>query len=86
MKSRFIVAVGTLIAVFVAGPVYAAKCSNSAKGFERFKKDFARDARAAGIGRRGLSALASARYSTKVIKYDRRINRPVQIGCQEEQF
>ena len=51
MKSRFIVAVGTLIAVFVAGPVYAAKCSNSAKGFERFKKDFARDARAAGIGR-----------------------------------
>ncbi len=86
MKSRFIVAVGTLIAVFVAGPVYAAKCSNSAKGFERFKKDFARDARAAGIGRRGLSALASARYSTKVIKYDRRINRLFKSAAKKSNF
>jgi len=86
MKSRFIVAVGTLITVIAAGPVFAAQCSNSAKGFDRFKKDFAREAKAAGIGRKGLSALASARYSSKVIKYDRSINRKFKSAAKKSNF
>ncbi|MEP5181036.1 MAG: lytic murein transglycosylase [Rhizobiaceae bacterium] len=53
----------------------AAQCSNSGKGFAAFKRDFAKEAKAAGIGRKGLAALASTKYSAGVIKYDRRVNR-----------
>lgn len=75
MKSRLYLTVGTLIAMVVATPALAAKCSNSGAGFNQFKKDFAREAKAAGIGRRGLSALAGTKYSANVIAYDRRVNR-----------
>ncbi len=49
----------------------AARCSNTSAGFERFKRDFAREAKAEGVGRRGLQALATARYSNRVIRKDR---------------
>lgn len=52
-----------------------AKCSNSGAGFNAFKKAFAQEAKSAGIGRRGLSALASTKYSSGVVKFDRSINR-----------
>ncbi len=58
-----------------ATPAIAAKCSNTGAGFDAFKRDFAKEARAAGIGKRGLAALASTKYSSKVIAYDRRVNR-----------
>lgn len=48
------------------------RCSNTAAGFEDFKARFARIATKSGIGERGLDALASAQYSSAVIRYDRR--------------
>lgn len=59
----------------LAGPAYAAKCSNSGSGFEAFKKDFAQYARSQGVGKRGINALMSTKYSPGVIKFDRRVNR-----------
>ena len=49
----------------------AARCSNTSAGFNQFKRDFAKEARAEGVGRAGLRALASARYSKRVIYRDR---------------
>ena len=49
----------------------AARCSNTSRGFNQFKRDFAKEARAAGVGQRGLRALASAQYSKRVIYRDR---------------
>ncbi len=66
---------GALAFALIVTPALAAKCSNSGAGFNAFKKDFARQAKAAGIGKRGLRALASTKYSSGVIKYDRSINR-----------
>ncbi|PRY93352.1 transglycosylase protein with SLT domain [Hasllibacter halocynthiae] len=49
----------------------AAQCGNDASGFEAWKQSFAQEAAAAGIGQRGLDALASARYSQGTINADR---------------
>ncbi|MEE9313451.1 MAG: lytic murein transglycosylase [Rhizobiaceae bacterium] len=75
MKQYFSLTATALALTLVATPTLAAKCGNSGAGFNTFKKDFAREARAAGIGKRGLAALASTKYSAGVIKYDRSINR-----------
>jgi lytic murein transglycosylase len=58
--------------VATSSAAHAQRCSNTATGFEGFKKRFATTARKSGIGNRGLNALASARYSRTVIKFDRR--------------
>ena len=57
--------------VLSAGPVTAAQCGNDAGGFARWKQQFAQEAAAAGVGQRGLTALADARYSTGTIRADR---------------
>ena len=49
----------------------AAQCGNSAGGFEAWKVAFAAEAKADGIGSRGLSALAATSYSTGTIRADR---------------
>ncbi|WP_226780493.1 lytic murein transglycosylase [Oceaniglobus trochenteri] len=54
-----------------AGAAQAAQCGNNAGGFEAWKAAFAGEARAQGVGQRGLQALASARYATKTIQADR---------------
>ncbi|MEM7303303.1 MAG: lytic murein transglycosylase [Pseudomonadota bacterium] len=58
-------------AVMISSPALAAKCSSTSKGFNQFKRDFAKEAAASGIGKRGLDALASAKYSKSVIRRDR---------------
>ncbi len=65
----------TCALTLAAGPAFAAKCSNSGAGFETFKRDFAQYARSQGIGKRGINALMSTKYSSGVIKFDRRVNR-----------
>ncbi len=74
MLSAAILAIPLAVTLAVT-PALAAKCSNSGSGFAAFKRDFAREAKASGIGKRGLAALASTKYSSSVIKYDRSINR-----------
>ncbi|MEO0544894.1 MAG: lytic transglycosylase domain-containing protein [Pseudomonadota bacterium] len=54
-----------------ATSAFAAACGNNASGFEQWKQSFANEARSAGVGNRGLRALASAKYATKTIAADR---------------
>jgi lytic murein transglycosylase len=49
----------------------AAKCGNNSGGFERWKRDFSKQAAANGIGKKGLSALSGTQYSTATIRADR---------------
>ncbi|MEM6480374.1 MAG: lytic murein transglycosylase [Pseudomonadota bacterium] len=48
-----------------------ASCGNTGSGFETWKSQFAQEARAAGVGQRGLQALAGAQYATRTIAADR---------------
>ncbi|MEP1520938.1 lytic murein transglycosylase [Ascidiaceihabitans sp.] len=55
----------------MATSALAATCGNTGAGFDAWKADFARDAKKAGVKKRGLAALSSARYATGTIKADR---------------
>lgn len=68
-KSLFVIA--CLGAVALGGPANAAQCGNNSGGFNAWKKQMASEAAAAGVGRRGLSALAGTKYATSTIKADR---------------
>jgi membrane-bound lytic murein transglycosylase B len=60
--------------LFLAVSVHAAsaaQCGSTSAGFEKWKVEFAPEAKAAGIGARGLSALASTHYATATIYADR---------------
>ncbi len=68
----------TLTALFLAigmAPALAAKCSNTSAGFNAFKRDFAKEAKAEGVGKRGLAVLSTATYSRSVIRKDRNLKR-----------
>lgn len=52
-------------------PILAAPCGNTGAGFGAWKRDFAEEARRAGVGSRGLEALAGAQYATRTIAADR---------------
>ncbi|MGB3243245.1 MAG: lytic murein transglycosylase [Sulfitobacter sp.] len=54
-----------------SAPSFAAPCGNSAGGFAGWKQAFAGEAQAAGVGQRGLQALASAQYASGTIQADR---------------
>ncbi|MCE8554397.1 lytic murein transglycosylase [Ruegeria pomeroyi] len=49
----------------------ALTCGNTGAGFEAWKAEFAQVARRQGVGKRGLEALAQARYATRTIAADR---------------
>ncbi|MEI4234115.1 lytic murein transglycosylase [Roseovarius sp. D22-M7] len=61
-------ALGLLIG---AAPVLAAQCGDTAAGFEAWKRDFATEAAAAGVGTRGQEVLRAAGYSRRTISADR---------------
>ena len=54
-----------------ATQTFAADCGNSASGFEGWKAQFAAEAAQAGVGQRGLDALAGTQYATRTIRADR---------------
>jgi lytic murein transglycosylase len=56
---------------WVSSPARAAECSNTGGNFERWKAEFAAEAKAAGLGGKALAALAGTRYSTATIEADR---------------
>jgi membrane-bound lytic murein transglycosylase B len=73
-KSGFLAA--TLAALVLSGgAAQAARCGKDGGGFEAWKAAFADEARAAGVGRGGLSALAGARYASATIKADRAVGK-----------
>lgn len=60
-----------VLAISTATSAYAAQCGNDASGFNAWKAAFANEAAAAGVGQRGLQALANAQYSQSTINADR---------------
>lgn len=69
MKKTAVALFGVLI--LATSPLYAASCGNSGDGFETWKAEMAPEAVAAGVGKRGISALMGASYATKTIAADR---------------
>ncbi len=57
--------------LLTATPAAAAKCGNTSSGFNSWKAAFAREAKSSGVKKRGLAALANARYAKKTIAADR---------------
>ena len=57
----------------LSAPVHAAaaSCGKTGDGFDSWKAAYAAEAKAQGVGRKGLAALAGADYSTATIKADR---------------
>ncbi|WP_298861966.1 lytic transglycosylase domain-containing protein [uncultured Sulfitobacter sp.] len=64
-------ALAGIITGFLAAPAIAAQCGNNANGFNAWKAAFASEAQRAGVGQRGLNALANAQYASATIKADR---------------
>lgn len=52
----------------------AASCGKTGAGFDAWKKAYAAEARAQGVGLRGLAALADTSYATATIKADRNMH------------
>lgn len=67
---RKLIIVGSTICL-TSGAAAAASCGNTSAGFEAWKASFAKDAKKAGVGKRGLQALAAAKYSSATISADR---------------
>ncbi len=61
----------SLLTALVPAFAGAAPCGNTGAGFDNWKAEFAAEARRAGVGAAGLSALAGASYSTGTIAADR---------------
>lgn len=57
------------------GGAHAASCGKTGDGFEEWKQEFAQQAASQGVGRKGLAALAGAKYATATIKADRAIHK-----------
>lgn len=62
----------TMLAVsLMPGTAIAAPCGNDGSGFAAWKTAFAAEAQRAGVGKRGLQALANAQYASRTIAADR---------------
>lgn len=57
--------------ILMATPAEAAKCGNNSSGFNNWKAAFAKEAKGAGVGSKGLAALSKAKYASKTIAADR---------------
>ncbi|WP_282151516.1 lytic murein transglycosylase [Ruegeria atlantica] len=60
-----------LFALSLPALASAAPCGNTSSGFETWKKDFAKQAKRAGVKKKGLQALAQSQYATRTIAADR---------------
>ena len=60
-----------IAALIFARSAEAAPCGNTSSGFQSWKADFAKTAKAAGVKAAGLDALATATYATRTISADR---------------
>ncbi|WP_299414864.1 lytic transglycosylase domain-containing protein [uncultured Sulfitobacter sp.] len=71
MRSLKTLTLSLALSATLAAPAFAAQCGNNANGFNAWKAAFAGEAQKAGVGQRGLNALANAKYATATIKADR---------------
>jgi lytic murein transglycosylase len=58
-------------ALLMTSSADAARCGSNSAGFEAWKREFAQEAQANGVGQRAISALMGTRYSTGTIRADR---------------
>ncbi|VTZ26468.1 conserved exported hypothetical protein [Methylocella tundrae] len=66
------IAVAALMALaWMPGKAGAAQCGNSAAGFDAWKRQFAEEAKARGVGPAGVSAVLGTNYSAATIGADR---------------
>ena len=70
MKKALVV-VSTLALTLISSSAIAAQCSKNANGFNTLKKDFSAYAKQKGVGKRGIAALQSTKYSPATIRFDR---------------
>ncbi len=66
-----LIALPVLAALLLPVTSIAAPCGNNGNGFEAWKQDFAKQAKRAGVKKRGLQALSQTRYATSTISADR---------------
>ncbi len=59
------------LALITPGLAFSATCGNTSAGFEAWKQDFAKQAKRAGVKKKGLQALAQTQYQTRTIAADR---------------
>ncbi len=74
-NGRVFVAAAVAVFALATGAQAAASCGKTGAGFEAWKSEFAAEAKANGVGGKGLSALAGAKYATKTISVDRAIHK-----------
>ncbi len=70
-QRKLIVSAAVAAVMALSSPAMAAKCGSTGGGFEVWKAAFSGEAKANGIGAKGLKALAGTKYSTKTINADR---------------
>ncbi len=68
---KYVVAPLAALGMALAGMAGAAPCSDTSGGYEAWKPQMAEEARAAGIGDRGIAALMATGYSKATIGADR---------------
>ncbi|TIM21342.1 MAG: lytic murein transglycosylase [Mesorhizobium sp.] len=73
-KAKIFAAAASMM-LAAATAAQAAQCGNSGAGFEAWKAEFAQEARAGGVGSKGLAALANATYAKRTIAADRAIHK-----------
>ena len=70
-RRGMIIAAAAALTISGATGAFAASCSSTGGAFEAWKSEFAAEAKANGVGAKGLAALAGTNYSTKTINADR---------------
>lgn len=66
-----LIVLSILLTLNATAATLAAPCGNSAAGFEAWKQDFAKQARQAGVKKKGLQALSQTQYASRTIAADR---------------
>ncbi|RWH70691.1 MAG: lytic murein transglycosylase [Mesorhizobium sp.] len=73
-KGKILAAAASMM-LAAATAAQAAQCGDTGAGFEAWKAEFAAEARANGVGSKGLAALAGATYAKRTIAADRAIHK-----------
>jgi membrane-bound lytic murein transglycosylase B len=72
MQRQISLLAGMMISLSVlAAPAFAAQCSSTGGNYEKWKKEFAAEAKANGVSGKAISALMSTKYATATIRADR---------------
>jgi lytic murein transglycosylase len=71
MTHKRLMALAGALLFLSAAPALAAPCGNNSAGFEQWKRAFAQEAKANGLGQRGSNALMSTGYAAGTIRADR---------------